>query len=373
MKRPCFIMMICSLVGCSNVLDKPAPTPLKPITESLVLDSASSASLGGSDQTGLIPVVDRQKIFAAGQSGKVFAFDMKLKKLWSTDLKTNLVGGVAVSENSIFVVTDHARLIALNRADGKIKFDIKLPSLSTVAPAASDQLVFVKTQIGRLIALNADTGELRWVEEVKETAIGIRGASPMAVDKDALYVLWEAGRLVAYQLETGRIFWERQVAVSRGRSPLERIVDSKGAPSVRSGLVATGTRNGQVSLIDGSSGQVIWSVDSDVYPGVIIGFNAITAVGTDGIISSYDIKTGEEIWSTEALRFRELSPPAVIGEFLGVVDLEGILHLLKPKTGDIFGRADTGGDKGLVAPVNLGSGALVLLKNGRLTRVDINR
>ena len=59
-----------------------------------------------------------------------------------------------------------------------------------------------------------------------------------------LFVLWESGRIMAYHAQTGRILWERQVAVSRGRSPLDRIVDSKGAPSVRNGFIATATRNG---------------------------------------------------------------------------------------------------------------------------------
>ena len=49
----------------------------------------------------------------------------------------------------------------------------------------------------------------------------------MTLESDVLYVFGESGRIVAYQAESGRIFWERQVAVSRGRSPLERIVDSK--------------------------------------------------------------------------------------------------------------------------------------------------
>ena len=195
----------------------------------------------------------------------------------------------------------------------------------------------------------------------------------MLVDRGVLYVLWETGRLVAYHADSGRVLWERQVAVSRGRSPIERILDSKGAPSIVGNMIATGTRNGQVCVVNGRNGQILWSIDSDVYPGVVIGFDAVTAVSTDSIITSYSLKTGEVIWSTAALRHRELSTPAIIGEYLAVVDLDGVLHLLNPNSGNLIGRIDAGNSKGLVAPVDLGQGALVQLQNGQLIRVDIKR
>ena len=135
-------------------------------------------------------------------------------------------------------------------------------------------------------------------------------------------MLWESGRIVAYQAESGRILWERQVAVSRGRSPLARIVDSKGAPSVRANLVATATRNAQVSLLDARNGQLIWSLDADAYPGALLAFNAVTVVETDGTISAYSAQSGESLWTNEALKYRGLSPPAIIADSIGVVDLK---------------------------------------------------
>jgi len=115
----------------------------------------------------------------------------------------------------------------------------------------------------------------------------------------------------------------------------------------------------------------VWSVDSDAYPGALVAFNLVTVVETDGTVSGYQLRTGESVFSNEALKYRELSAPAIVGASIGVTDLEGVLHLLSPQTGELVGRLDTGSTKGKVAPVTTSRGALVQLMDGRLTLVEI--
>ena len=373
MRRLSIVVAMVLLAGCSSAPEKPDPTPLERITETVELDVVESTSLGGGDQTGLSPASDGEVIAAASAGGDVYLFDMNLEEQWSVEIEQTIVGGVAVNQDAVYVVTSDANLVALSRANGELLFEVALPSNSTVPPVTTDSQIFIKTQIGQLLALNAATGETIWFEEARETGVGIRGGAPMTLESDVLYVLWESGRIVAYQAESGRILWERQVAVSRGRSPLERIVDSKGAPSVRNNLVATATRNAQVSLLDARNGQLMWSLDADAYPGALLAFNAVTIVETDGTISAYSAQSGESLWTNEALKYRELSPPVVVADSIGVIDLEGELHLLDPANGSIVGRLDVGGDKGKVAPVVIEDGILVQLLDGRLSRVEVIR
>ncbi len=373
MRRLLIVVAMVVLAGCSSAPEKLNPTPLERITETVELDVVESTSLGGGDQTGLSPASDGEVIAAASAGGDVYLFDMNLEELWSVEIEQTIVGGVAVNQDAVYVVTSDANLVALSRANGELLFEVALPSNSTVPPVTTDSQIFIKTQIGQLLALNADTGETIWFEEARETGVGIRGGAPMTLESDVLYVLWESGRIVAYQAESGRILWERQVAISHGRSPLERIVDSKGAPSVRNNLVATATRNAQVSLLDARNGQLMWSLDADAYPGALLAFNAVTIVETDGTISAYSAQSGGSLWTNEALKYRELSPPVVVADSIGVIDLEGELHLLDPANGSIVGRLDVGGDKGKVAPVVVEDGILVQLLDGRLSRVEVIR
>ena len=358
-------------IGCSNAPEKPSPKPLKRTAELVGLDEIESVALGGGDRTGLMPAFKDGLIAAASASGDVYAFDTELNELWSIDLNRPVLAGVGISKTAVYVITEDATLVALSLADGDVIFEVPLPSNALVPPIATESLVFVKTQIGRLLALNPQTGRTVWIEEAQEPGIGIRGGSPMTLSGNTLFVLWESGRLIAYQIQTGRILWERQVAVARGRSPLERIVDSKGAPSVRNSLVATSTRNGQVSLRDSTSGQLIWSFDADAYPGTLLAFNAVTVIETDGTVSSFSTSSGELLWTTEELQYRELSPPSVIGDFIGVMDFEGKLHLLDPANGFIVGRLNVGSSKGIVAPLGIKKGALIQLVDGNLSLVEL--
>ena len=367
------LLMSSALIGCSSAPEKPDPTPLERITEQVQLDEVDSKSLGGQDQTGLRPVSLEGLIAAASADGDVYLLDPTFDEIWNVDIDRTIVGGVGMNSSAVYLVTADATLVAIARDTGEVMYEITLPSSSTVPPVATDAMVFVKTQIGQLLALDALTGETLWFEEAQESGVGIRGGAPMTLVDNALFVLWESGRIVTYQADTGRILWERQVAVSRGRSPLERIVDSKGAPSVRNNQVATATRNGQVSLLDARNGQLIWSLDSDAYPGALLAFNSVTVVETDGTVSAYSAQSGESLWTNESLKYRELSPPIVIADSIGVIDLEGELHLLDPSHGAIIGRIDVGGDKGKVAPVVTEKGVLVQLLDGRLSLVEIVR
>lgn len=369
------VVMLCVmglLSACSNAPEKPKPTKLERITPTFELTRIAATSLGGDDVTGLRPRVSNVGIAAASADGEVSLLDASgLDEIWSEDLNRDIVGGVGMNGQAVYVTTADGALVALSLVDGSLLFEIQLPSVSTTAPEADDQHVYVKTQIGRLLAFDAATGQSKWVEEIQETGIGIRGGAPMTLVDGVLLVLWESGRLVTYQASTGRIIWERQVAVSRGRSPLERIVDSKGAPSIQNNLVATATRNGQVSVLDARSGQTVWSLDADAYSGALLAFNVVTVVETDGTVAAFSAQTGESVWSNAELQYRELSAPAVFANAIAVVDLEGELHLLDPKDGRIIGRIDTGSAKGLVAPVQATDGILVQLSDGRLTLVGV--
>ena len=49
------------------------------------------------------------------------------------------------------------------------------------------------------------------------------------------------------------------------------------------------------------------------------------------------------MWESEALAYRALTNPVMIGNYIAVGDLEGVVHLFDPATGDIVSRVETKG------------------------------
>ena len=359
------------LAACSSAPEKPKPTSLTKLATPLEMRVVERLRLGGDrDLNGLAPAVDQAVIAAAGSEGRVVLVNSGLTATWDVNLKTGVIGGVGIGPNAVFLVTLDGQLVGLSRADGSEVLRVSLPSASNVAPVANDALVFVKTHSGQVMAFDATTGDLVWFEEVAEAMMGIQGGAPMVLENGILHILWESGRLVSYEAASGRIIWERQVALPRGRNPVSRIVDSKGAPSLRNGLIATASRNSQVSVLDAQSGQLLWSAEANAYPGAVLAFNAVIAVETDGTVVAYSAQTGETLWAQTGLKFRELSPPAVADTAIAVVDLEGYVHLLNPADGALLGRVRVSSAKGQVAPVMTAGGLLIQTVDGTLSLVE---
>ena len=71
-----------------------------------------------------------------------------------------------------------------------------------------------------------------------------------------------------------------------------------------------------------------------------------------GAIHALDKTTGASAWKQDKLAARFPSGPAVIGDYLGVVDAEGYLHLLDRNDGSLVGRVATDGSRRDIATAN---------------------
>jgi outer membrane protein assembly factor BamB len=64
----------------------------------------------------------------------------------------------------------------------------------------------------------------------------------------------------------------------------------------------------------------------------------------DGKITAYSLTAGEQLWQNDSLLNRQLSNPVILGQDLVVGDLDGVLHLIDPTTGQLIGRSKTSGE-----------------------------
>ncbi len=106
----------------------------------------------------------------------------------------------------------------------------------------------------------------------------------------------------------------------------------------------TTSYQGQVTVMDMVSQQVIWSEDASSTQRPEVSGNGVFVAQNDGKITAYEITTGHKLWENDQLLNRKLSNPVMLGQNLVVGDLDGVLHLIDPTTGNIIGRAKTSGD-----------------------------
>ena len=132
--------------------------------------------------------------------------------------------------------------------------------------------------------------------------------------------------------------------MSEGRSDIERLNDIDGDPLVAGQFLITTSYQGQVTALDLVSQQVIWSEDSSSLVRPAASPAAVFVSQSNGELVAYEITTGRVLWKNSQLLHRKLSNPVLLGSDLVVGDLDGVLHLINPETGDFTGRAKTSGE-----------------------------
>jgi outer membrane protein assembly factor BamB len=77
-----------------------------------------------------------------------------------------------------------------------------------------------------------------------------------------------------------------------------------------------------------------------------------------GAIQALDKTTGASAWKQDKLAPRKPGGPQMIGEYVAVVDGEGIVHLLDSNDGSLVGRVATDGTPATAQPTRSGDSAV---------------
>ena len=162
--------------------------------------STSVASLSDIDAS---PVIDGGQVFAVGKGGRMVALELNSgQRMWEQN-----VAGIStpwVAGDWVFVVTDEARVVAMSRMTGKVRWINQLPRWDNPKGKkgliyysgpilAGDRLILVGSN-GVLVNINPDNGSFQ-----SQTNVGAGVSMPPVVAGGTLYVLDDKARLIAYR------------------------------------------------------------------------------------------------------------------------------------------------------------------------------
>ena len=328
--------------------DPRAPVDLEKINESVKIKKLWSSGVGNGQGKGfykLAPAIQGEAIFAASADGEVVAVNRNTgKKLWEVDLEVSLSGGVGVYEDVLFVGTSEGFVMKLNADDGSLVWSTRLHGEVLAAPQGDGKVVVAQTYDGKLQGLNFDTGEKLWVHDSNVPVLTVRGTSSPILRNGVVYAGFANGRVLAFDSDTGAILWEVRVAISQGRSEIERIVDVDGSMQLIGDELYAASYQGRVVAIDVSNGRKLWQQDISSYSGVAQGFGNIYVTDEDGTIYAY-LRNGQGTrWQQDALGYRNLSRPTTVGSYVAVADFQGVVHLISQVDGEFAGRVKADGD-----------------------------
>ncbi len=379
MRRAILLLAVASLAlgGCNwmkNLGKKDnvePPTKLVEFTPSVNVQKLWSGSIGkGAGKSGaqMHPAIFGDRVYVASVNGDIQALDASNgRRLWSTNVKKmRWTGGPAANEEMVVVGALNGQVRAFSSADGSELWNVQLSSEIICAPAIGEGIVAVRSQDGRLYGLDPANGSRRWVYEQTVPVLSLRGNSSPLIGGGFVFDGFDTGRLVAVRETDGASAWTQVLASGEGRTEVERLADSDGKLVLDGGELFAASYHGQLVAFSADSGRPTWARDVSSFAGVAVSASAVVTSDADGNVLAFDRQSGANLWKQDGLLHRWLSPPAIVGEYAVVGDLEGYVHWLNLKDGSFAARERIGKKPIEGAPVVNGDVVYVESANGNL-------
>lgn len=370
-------ILLCAvaLTGCTTVkgwfggeaaeakLDE--PSRLVEITPTTSVAKIWSANAGkGEGRLGVrqSPVVADGRVYAAAVRGGVHAFDLQTgSKLWTYESEQRLSGGPGVGDGLLVMGSLDGAVIALDAATGVEKWQAEVGSEVIAAPAVGMGMVFVRSNDGRITAFDAASGERRWFWAHGVPTLSVRGNDAPLLGPGVVFVGNDDGTITALSARDGAEAWEQAVAQQEGRTELDRMADVDGSPVLDGTMLYATSFKGQTMAIDAPSGNPVWLSEQGGPGRVAVATDKVVITTADGRVFGLDKATGSASWQQPGLARRNVTAPAIHGDYAVVADFDGFLHWLRLDDGAFAARTRAGRDAVRATPVV--SDGILLVQN----------
>ncbi len=350
--RVALLATVVMLGGCSlfsgSDSETREPNALPEITSTLKLEKAWSRSVGkGADGKYLTlrPAMSGSNLIVADARGLVQALNRDTGKVqWTTELDMPTSGTVTANHGLALVGTLNGDVVALSLDTGKELWRSKVSSEVLSAPVTNGQVVVVHSIDEKLTGLSAETGEKQWEQSVSQPLLRLRGSSTPLMTNGLVIDGFANGEVRAYEANKGSQVWDTRIAVPKGNSELERLVDIEGKPLLVGDALYVVGYQGNIVALDPTTGRVRWARESSSYQAMAAGFGSLYVSMANDWISAVDQRTGATNWRQEKLEGRHLSAPSTHSSYVVVGDYEGYVHFVSQVDGQFAGRIQTDSD-----------------------------
>lgn len=382
MSRFFIIIGILLLTGCSSVNDffrrsapEIPPTPLSEFKPSIELEQVWQRNIGaGSGKSRIIlhPAFDGALVFAADPEGRISAYNAATgEQAWQVDTDLPISGGPGAGEGLVLVGTENGVVLALHAKDGQEAWRKRVSSEILAVPVAARGVVVVRTGDGKLYGLSVKDGSRIWVYDRTVPALSLRGTSTPVISAETVIAGFDSGRLVTIELKDGQLIWESRIALPRGRSELERLVDIDSDPVVRDAMIYVVTYQGRVAAVDQRSGELTWRRDMSSHVGLAVSTHNVYVTDDSSRVWALDRENSASVWRQSKLERRRVTAPTVYQGFVVVGDYQGYVHFMDNDDGHFVARIQVDNDGIDARPVVHAGLLFVYGKGGSLTAIRI--
>lgn len=350
------------LVACSSQPGAPQPAELGPNPALMGVKQVWATQIGRVDFPLSVAVAGDTVVLAGGADGKVSAIDAGTGVVrWQLPLGVALSAGVGSDGRFAAVVTQNNELVTLE--NGTELWRTRLAARVLTAPLVAGERVFVLAGDRSVAAFDARSGLRLWTDQHPGDALLLRQASVLTAVGNTL-VVGLGGRLAGIDPNGGQTLWSVAMASPRGTNDVERLVDLVAGVARSGNQICVRAFQAAVGCVDVAQGRLLWRQVANGSVGLHGEGQTVAGVESDGRVIAWQQATGQQQWASDALRYRQLSAPLVLGRSVILGDDAGQLHFLSRADGSILTRLSTDGSPILTTPLVAGQTLVVVTRNG---------
>ena len=327
----------------------------------------------GGQNINLVPAVTEDSVLAADHEGVILSRNrLTGEKRWEVETELPFSAGPVLSKDKLILGTRDAEVAAYAVADGSLLWKTALTSEIIALPAVANGIVVVRGSDGRITGLDEKSGGTLWSHERTAPPLAVRSKGGPAMAGDLVIDGYGGGKLLALRLKDGQVEWEAIVALAKGRSEIDRLVDINATPVVKGDTLFVSGYQGGVAAVSQRDGEVQWRQEKLFsHSGLTSNRRALFLVDAASDVWRLDMRDGSDLWKQTELHQRRLTPPVPVKDKLVVGDFEGFVHVLSQDDGGLLARVEVDDTPIQAAPVVYDDIVYVYTTGGKLAALAL--
>jgi outer membrane protein assembly factor BamB len=320
-----------------------------------------------------VPAVTEDSVLAADHNGLIESRNrLNGEKRWELETELKFSSGPVLHGDKIILGTKDAEVAAYAVADGTLLWKTTLASEIIALPAVSNGIVVVRGSDGRITGLDEKSGATLWNHERSAPPLAVRSKGGPAIAGDLVIDGYGGGKLLALRIKDGQTEWEAVVALAKGRSEIDRLVDINATPVVRGDTLYVSGYQGGVAAVSQSDGEVQWRQEKLFsHSGLTGNRRSLFLSDASSDVWRLDMRNGSELWKQNELHQRRLTPPVPVKDKLVVGDFEGYVHVLSQDDGGLLARLEVDDTPIQASPVVYDDVVYVYTSGGELAALSL--
>jgi len=303
---------------------------------------------------------------------------LKWKKsiIIKADKGHNIGGGIAVSDNSIFIGSPYGEIICLDLNDGKTIWKKNTLTPVRATPTVTDNKVVILTLDNRTMVFDVRNGNVIWEHQGISSLTSIIGQPKIAIEGNLLITPYSNGDIFALNLTNGAELW-KHTAVSIEKSETSNsFTDIDANPIIFKNLIIIGSTSGKILALNKKNGNQIWEQYLNTTQTPLVNGNSIYVIHNNKEIVCLDIKSGNIRWITtlnkKLSNVQDYSlwlTPVLINSKLIILGGNRNLLILNPYNGDLE-KNHLLPNVPIIPPIIVNKRVLLMFKNSDIFYID---